>query len=249
MLLRLLLIVVISANIFASGFEQLFNEGNELYRNGKYNEAIVVYKKMLDSNFESANIFYNLGNCYYRLDKLGYAILFYEKGKKLSPGDDDISHNLLFARNNTIDKIETLPSIFIFEWWESLIAVFSVDGWTYLLLLFLFFLLISISVFLLTRNPLFNRYSFFSGLISFLLLIFTLAVLLVRLNADASQQYGVVIESVVEVKTSPDKSSKNAFIIHEGLKSRIDDKLDNWYKIKLEDGKEGWIEESKIGLI
>jgi tetratricopeptide (TPR) repeat protein len=249
MLLRLLLIVVISANIFASGFEQLFNEGNELYRNGKYNEAIVVYKKMLDSNFESANLFYNLGNCYYRLDKLGYAILFYEKGKKLSPGDDDISHNLLFARNNTIDKIETLPSIFIFEWWESLIAVFSVDGWTYLLLLFLFFLLISISVFLLTRNPIFNRYSFFSGLISFLLLIFTLAVLLVRLNTDASQQYGVVIESVVEVKTSPDKSSKNAFIIHEGLKSRIDDKLDNWYKIKLEDGKVGWIEESKIGLI
>ena len=249
MLLRLLLIVVISANIFASGFEQLFNEGNELYRNGKYNEAIVVYKKMLDSNFESANLFYNLGNCYYRLDKLGYAILFYEKGKKLSPGDDDISHNLLFARNNTIDKIETLPSIFIFEWWESLIAVFSVDGWTYLLLIFLFFLLISISVFLLTRNPLFNRYSLFSGLISFLLLIFTLAVLLVRLNTDASQQYGVVIESVVEVKTSPDKSSKNAFIIHEGLKSRIDDKLDNWYKIKLEDGKVGWIEESKIGLI
>ncbi len=249
MLLRLLLIVVISANIFASGFEQLFNEGNELYRNGKYNEAIVVYKKMLDSNFESANLFYNLGNCYYRLDKLGYAILFYEKGKKLSPGDDDIHHNLLFARNNTIDKIETLPSIFIFEWWESLIAVFSVDGWTYLLLLFLFFLLISISVFLLTRNPLFNRYSLFSGLISFLLLIFTLTVLLVRLNTDASQQYGVVIESVVEVKTSPDKSSKNAFIIHEGLKSRIDDKLDNWYKIKLEDGKVGWIEESKIGLI
>jgi hypothetical protein len=190
-----------------------------------------------------------LGNCYFRLDKPGYAILYYEKAKKLSPGDDDINHNLLFAQKNTIDRIDTLPSIFIFEWWESLITLLTVDGWTYLLLIFLFLLLLSISVFLLTRNPVFNRYSFFGGVISLILLLFTLTVLLVQLNADRYHQYGIIIETVVEVKTSPDQNSQDAFIIHEGLKVRIEDKLDNWFKIKLEDGKIGWLEESKVGLI
>lgn len=249
MIYKFILLFLISAQLFASDVETLFLQGNEFYRQGKYNEAIEVYENIIDLNYNSSSLYYNLGNCYFRIDKLGYAILFYEKAKKLSPGDDDINHNLLFAQKNTVDKIDSLPSIFIFEWWDSLISLLSVDGWTYLSLFLLFLLLLSISIFLLTRNPVFNRYSFFSGLTSFFLLITTITILLIQLNADRYYKYGIVTESVVEVKSSPDQNSQEAFIIHEGLKVRIDDKLDNWFKIKLEDGKIGWLEESKIGLI
>src|SRR5690606_3967693 len=95
-------------------------------------KAIEVYKDLINSGFEGTSLYYNLGNSYYRTGKIGLAILYYEKALKLSPGDEDIRHNLALANLKTIDKVESLPKFFLFEWWDSLLTLFTISGWTIL---------------------------------------------------------------------------------------------------------------------
>ena len=115
----------------ASQIDDLMKQGNAAYQNGNYQNAISDYEKLVNDGYEGVSLYYNLGNAYYKDGKLGYSILYYEKALKLAPNDDDIQHNLAIANSKTIDKINTLPRFFIFQWWESLLSFFSVKGWTY----------------------------------------------------------------------------------------------------------------------
>ncbi len=238
-----------SSFTFASQVEDLMKQGNEFYQNKQYDKAADTYQKIINMGYEGTSLYYNLGNAYYREGKLGYAILNYEKALKLSPGDDDIIHNLTIANTKTVDKIDTLPKFFLFQWWESLLTLFSLTGWTYTAYLFYILLLASIGLYFFAKKPGIQRYSFFSGLISALLLIITAALLLINLNRELNIKNAVVVSPIAAVKLSPDPSSNDAFVIHEGLKVRELDQVDSWIKIRLQDGKEGWINQSDIAAI
>ena len=108
-----------------------FDKANDLYRKNKFEDAVKEYKKLIDDGYESAALYYNLGNAYYREGNIGHAILYYEKALKLEPNDDDIIHNIAIADSKTVDKIEPLPKFFLFQWWEALLAVFTIKGWTW----------------------------------------------------------------------------------------------------------------------
>ncbi len=246
-----LVIMILSASnlSFASEQEDLMKQGNQFYQDKQYEKAIDDYQKVINLGFESTSLYYNLGNAYYRDGKIGLAILYYEKALRLSPGDDDVIHNLTIANTKTVDKIDTLPKFFLFQWWESLLAIFSLKGWTNLVYLFYLLLLSSIGFYFFAKKLNYQRYSFFTGLISAIFLIVTSIFLIINLNRELNVKNAIVIQPTATVKLSPDPSSNDAFIVHEGLKVTELDKVESWIKIRLQDGKEGWIQQNEIGTI
>lgn len=245
----LALTVFMTGSLFASQVDNLMKQGNDFYQQKKYENAIAAYQILADEGYEGVALFYNLGNSYYRDGKIGYAILYYEKALRISPNDDDVQHNLAIARAKTVDKIDTLPQFFIFQWWESLLALFSVTGWTYLSYFLYLLVLISAGTYFFARNNKWQRYSFLGGLAISIILIFSVILLIVNLNRELNIKQGIIIKPVISVKLSPDPNSNDAFVIHEGLKVQLEDKVDDWVKIRLHDGKIGWLPEDDVAAI
>jgi len=243
------IIFIVASFSFAQNEEEIFQQGNEYFQKKQYDNAIESYRKLVNSGYEGTALYYNLGNAYYREGKIGYAILYYEKALKLSPGDEDIKHNLALANLKTIDKLESFPKFFLFEWWEGLLALFSASGWTIVTYIFYILLILSVAFYFYSRNHYQQKAVVISGLSGFILLVLSCTLLVIKFNKELNIKSGVVVENTVNVKLSPDAGSNDAFIIHEGLKVRLEDEVDNWIKIRLEDGKVGWIQESDAKII
>lgn len=233
---------LLCAQLNASKSSSRMDEANTFYREGSYEQAIEIYKSLVKKGYLGVSLFYNLGNSYYRVGKLGYAVLYYEKALKISPSDEDVKHNLNFIHLGTVDRIQPLPEFFLFDWWESLLDSFSSNGWAYIVFFFYLLMLINIGAYFFAGSVKQQKIFFFSGIAAFLILTFCISMLVVKSNRDATLISGVIVEQVVTVKSSPDPQSTDSFVIHEGLKVNLEDKLDNWVKIRLADGKVGWIE-------
>ena len=246
----ILLFVLLCIDIsFASTQDALISKGNQAYQSGNFAQAADAYQQVVNEGFESPVLYYNLGNSYYRLGKIGYAILNYERAQKLAPGDEDITHNLALANSRIVDKIDNIPPFFLFKWWESLLAFFTISGWTYTAYFFYILILLSIGLFFFTKSPLSQKLSLYSAAGFILLLIITSTFLAIRMNRELYNKNGVVIEQAVTAKLSPDDKSSDAFVIHEGIKVRLEDKVNDWVRIRLRDGKVGWLPEKDLRTI
>jgi len=242
---RIIVIILFSilaaGTTFANQLDKLMQEGGDYYRNGEYDKAIETYEKIVLDGYEGTTLFYNLANSYYRIGKLGYAILNYERALKLSPIDEDIKHNLAFANLSTIDRIQPLPKFFIFDIWETILGMFSVNGWSYLAYFLYIILLLFAAYYFFVKTIFQQKLILFSGLGMLVILALTISLLVVKVNRETTEKSGVIVVQSVTVKTSPDIQSTDTFVIHEGLKVRLEDKLDEWIKIRLADGKVGWL--------
>ena len=250
LLKQIILIVLFSilaaGNAFANQLDELMQKGGDYYRNGEYDQAIETYEKIMSDGYEGTALYYNLANSYYRIGKLGYAILNYERALKFSPSDEDVKHNLSFANLSTIDRIQPLPKFFIFDIWEAILGMFSVNGWSYLAYFLYIILILFIAYYFFVKTILQQKIILFSGLGVLIILALTVSLLVVKVNREKTEKSGVVVVQSVTVKTSPDIKSTDTFIIHEGLKVKLEDKLDEWIKIRLADGKVGWMQKSDL---
>lgn len=246
-----ILLFLISYNFysFSSDTENLFLKGNEHFQNKEYDKAIEIYEQLVDEGYEGTSLYFNLGNSYYRTGKLGYAILYYERALKLSPGDSDTEFNLSLANLRTVDKVESLPKFFLFDWWEGLLGFYSLSGWTIAVYIFYILLLGSIGFYFFSKSIFQQKILLITALVSFLLLILTSTLLFIKLNREINIENGVIIEQSVNVKLSPDDLSNDAFIIHEGLKVILEDEVNNWVRIRLLDGKVGWMPKENLRVI
>ncbi len=240
---------LIGSSIFAQNIETLMKTGNEAYQNNKYSEAIDNYQKIIKQGYISSELFYNLGNAYFKNNKLGKAILYYEKALKLSPLDEDAAYNLKIAKARTVDKIKEIPQLFIVRWWNILLSVFNTSGWQIIVLVFYFLLLASIGVYFLIKNINIQRIAFILGFFNLIAFAISVILLISSYTRETSNNYGILQKSVASVKISPDSQSNDAFVIHEGSKFLIEDKVNNWVKIKLADGKVGWLPENTFETI
>ncbi len=239
----LILFLLISTLSFANEKELInyIQKGNIEYKNQNYELALENYLKVLHQGYTSAELYYNIGNTYYRLGKLGYAILNFEKALKLAPGDEDAQHNLKVANAHTIDRLQTIPKLFLIEWWDYLLMLFTFNGWAFIFILFFILFLALIAFYFYYKNSSYQKPIFFAGLANIVLLFLVLTILIVRYNYETTNEFGILVESNANVKVAPDFDANDAFIIHEGIKFKIEDKVENWTKIKLTDGKVGWL--------
>jgi tetratricopeptide (TPR) repeat protein len=244
-----LLFVIVCSVVVASQAEDTLQKANTYYREGEYDKAIEEYKILVDEGYIGTSLFYNLGNANYRIGKIGYAILYYEKALALSPSDEDVKHNLDFAHLSTVDRIQPLPRFFLFDWWETLLGIFSDNGWAYVVFVFYLLVILLAGAYSYSKTVEQQKIFFFSAISGVFLLAFSISLLVIKINREATLKSGVIVEQVVTVKFSPDPQSTDAFIIHEGLKVNLEDQLDNWVKIRLADGKIGWIEQTFVEQI
>ena len=238
----MILILLTPLDALCQNISESMQQAGEYYRNGEFDKAIRIYEELISDGYQGTSLYFNLANSYYRVGKLGYAILNFERALKTSPSDEDVKHNLAFANLSTVDRIQPLPTFFLFEWWETLLTSLSVNGWTYLAYFFFIVLLLLITLYFFAKTVSQQKIILFSGLANLVLLLLIVSLLVVKINREQTHISGVIIGQSITVKNSPDEKSTDAFVIHEGLKVKLEDRLDNWVKIRLADGKVGWVE-------
>jgi len=241
--IRRILIVLggLIAPLSSQTAEDIFARANEQYRAGRFNEAVQSYEEVATQGWVSPSVFYNLGNAYYRMGRVGPAMLAYERALKLDPSDEDARHNLRLLSLRTIDRIEPLPELFIVEWIREFGTVVSPTSMNAVFAASWVVLFLSLGALYLTSSATFMRVFRIVVLAAFGVVVLSGASLLLYRWADTSEHTAIVMEQTVTVKSSPDNESVDAFVIHEGLKVRITDAVGEWVRIALPDGKVGWV--------
>ncbi|WP_242203106.1 tetratricopeptide repeat protein [Aestuariivivens insulae] len=224
----------------------LFDKANTFYNDGKYAEAIDAYNQILDTGKHSAELYFNLGNAHYKLNNIAPSIYFYEKALQLSPNDEDIKNNLSFARNMTIDDIDIIPETGMAKIINSLTHYLSFDGWAKTVVVFVFCFVILFLTYYFAYSTLRKRIAFLASMASLFLFCITLALAFHKYNLDQKDRPAIVFASESKVKSEPNTRSEELFRLHEGTKVQIMDTISDWKKIKLSDGKTGWVTNEDI---
>jgi len=228
--------------------DDLFKESNDLYTNGDYQNAVEGYLDILKSGFESAELYFNIGNSFYKLNNIPESNYYYEKAKSISPNDDDILTNLSFAQNLRIDKIETLPVTDIQNLKLSILDLLSEKGWSFMLIILIWMTCFAFILYIFSNDSKFKR-SFFS--ISLLFLILSSFTLFVNIEKKKNSEikYAIIYDKEIEVWSEPNNISELKFLLHEGTKVKQIDVIEDWLNIQLENGTIGWIQSSSLRIL
>ncbi len=230
--------------------EQLWDAANTAYINENYTQAIEGYEMILSRSEHSAKLYYNLANALFKDGDLGAAILNYNRALRLSPGDDDIRYNLhTIVEAKTKDKIEAIPQFFALVWLSSLRDMISGAAWVAISLLALVVALLALLLYLLSSTLNLRKAGFYTSAAAILIFICTTWAAYSARERVLSEDEAIVMVSSTAVKSSPDGSATELFILHEGTKLTITEHLDEWVEVVIADGKKGWLESKTIEVI
>ena len=229
--------------------EQRFEQGNEAYQQGKISEAMDIYESIFRNGYVSGPLYYNLGNAYYRSGNIPRAILNYERALRLMPGDDDLRHNLQLANLMITDKIEPIPRLFLWDYVDAVKNALTLEAATWLAYAGFVLVIGCICVVILGRTYLIRKLALWGSAVSVLFLLVLVALFFVKVNDVSRMNEAVVTANIVTVKNSPDEKSSDAFVLHGGVKVQIVDRLSSWIKVRLADGKVGWMESKETERI
>ena len=229
--------------------DTVFNEGNTLYNQGKYAEAIKKYEALLDKNEHAVALYFNLANAHYKLNNIAPSVYYFEKAKLLSTDDKDIENNLVFAQNMTVDAIDTLPEVGFSRIFKNIVNTFSSDSWAKLaisgiLAFVLFFLLYHF-----TSATSQKRVAFVISVLGFLVAVFSLVIAFQKNNLEIKNNPAIIFAQESRVKADPNNTSEEVFRLHEGTKVQVLESYENWCKIEIADKTTGWIPSEDVKLL
>lgn len=224
----------------------VFENANTAYNNAKYEKAVSLYKEILDQGEHSAALYYNLANCYYRLNNVGESVFYYEKAQLLNPNDQDIKVNAAFAQNMAIDAVELLPQTQLTHMKNSFFNSFSTEGWAILAVVLAWLFALFIGLYLWNKAPFLKRTFFILAILSSLLLVSSISISFMKYSTEESTIYGILFSEKIDVWAEPNSRSEVLFLLHEGTKVQLLDALQEWQKIKIANGSEGWIKGGNI---
>lgn len=226
-----------------------FKKANDFFNNGDYNSAAEIYNNLLENGFKENEIYYNLGNTYFRLEKIPLAILNYERAKKLNPSDEDINFNLKIAYLRIVDKFEPVPKLFFIEWYEQIVRLFYSGDWGILLVVSVWIFFISLVLVFFSSNSSLRRTVALTTFISLFLIMISSFLGYKSYVYENEKNEAIIFNPSVYVKSAPDPGSTDLFILHEGTKVIINESIDNWLQIRVENGDIGWIKNDEIEII
>lgn len=241
------LLLLAATQIYAQeNVEQLWEKANAFYTTEEFQKAASVYEQILENGHESAKLYFNLGNAYYKMGDVNQAILNYERAKLLAPQDADIDFNLKIANQFVVTKIDELPQPFFLRWRNSVINKYPADTWSGISIAAFVLFLVLLSFYLLSKRVSVKRISFFVAIFAIILSGFTYSMASRQKQKLVKRNHAIVFCPRVTVKSSPAENGTDLFLIYEGLKVEITDSLNTWKEIKLADGNEGWLPDSCI---
>jgi len=235
-------LVLFAGGAFGQSPEQLYEQANSLYQQGKAAEARDLYESIVQNGHVSGDLCYNLGNAYYKTGNIAKAILNYERARRLMPSDEDLRHNLQIANLVITDRIEPAPRLFVWDYWDGLKSMVSTRTATWLAYFVFVVLVLTVSLVVLARTYRLRKAGLLASVVTGLTLVVLLVLLFAKIADDHRTDEAIVIASITTIKNSPDSKSSDAFVLHAGVKIQIIDSVSDWVKIRLADGKVGWME-------
>lgn len=226
--------------------QQSFVDANKLYQNSNYTDAVTAYENLLKQGQESSELYFNLGNAYYKLNKVAPAIFNLEKALAICPNDKEIQNNLAFAQKMTIDEVVEVPKVGFSKIVQDFTSIFHFETWAWLTIFFSVLVLICFVGYYFSETTTIKRV-FFSTMLTFLLLIIvSFFAGFYEKNNYESTKPAIVFAEIANVKSEPNTNASDVFVIHAGTKVFVLESLNNFKKIRLLDLKQGWIENNKI---
>ena len=247
-------ILLLSLGAFASEpGSALLDNATSAYAKGDFQKAANLYSDILKMGYDAPEIYYNLGNCYFKLDQIGMSILNYERAKKISARDEDLNFNLKLASQRTLDKVEPLPQLFLEEWWEGLIKMHSEKTWgirsIISFLVFLFFL----GVFITSNKAFTKQLGFWLSILFIVFSAFSFFIAKSSYKNAGTHDSAVILSSSAEVKNSPAETGKKLFILHEGTTVLTTQVImspeGEWVMVQLSPEKAGWVKRASLEFI
>ncbi len=250
-------LIIVNFNIVQAGnnnaekinFDTVLVNAATAYSKGEFEYAAKLYRSIYDKGYSSYELLYNLGNSYYKINKIGLAILFYERALLLNPFDRDLKFNLELAKTKIVDKPQEIQQSFIPKLCDKIRNILGVKQWGIISITLFSMFFIALALFFILQNPTYKKVCFYFGIVFFICTVFAAIFTRQQYNNLKNNQYAIVMVPTVTIKSSPDDNSTNLFVVHEGTKMKIFDKINEWTEIRLSDGKTGWIKSACIEKI
>lgn len=248
-LIFIMLVFMFSASVYSFEPKSEFKKANDLFNDGKYDKAAETYNSLIDSGFKESEIYFNLGNSYFRLEKIPHAILCYERARRLNPGDADINFNLKLANLRIIDKFEPIPKLFFVEWYEQAVRLLYSGDWSIVLIVSAWVFFISLVFLFYSSITLVRKIVLITTFVSLFVMPISSFFGYKAYIYENDVNQGIIFNPSVYVKSAPDPGSTDLFILHEGTKIVVTESIDNWIQITVENGDIGWIQKNEIEVI
>ena len=244
------ILFVVSFAVSVRGAEptsaERWSSGNAAYSAGNYDDAIAEYQAIVDGGEYSLELYYNLANAHFKAENIGKAILYYNKALRLDPSQEDVLHNLAIAEAKTKDRVGEETTFFLAEWMRALRNTMSCTTWSVLSLV-AFALFLAFALLFLLASPIkVRKAGFFCALCAVVLFVATISFAISSRNDILTHDEAIVLSSAISVKSSPDRSATDLFVLHEGTKVRIVSEIEEWCEVVLADGKKGWLQKNDI---
>lgn len=236
-------------NTYGDNFENTVQKANSAYNQGLYDSAIIMYEEVIEAEMESSVLYYNLANAYFKNSNIPKSILYYEKAIKLDPNDEDLLYNLNVANAMIVDKIEKVPTMFYKNWWNYFYNMFSANIWTLISISIWITFLVLFSIFILSRELVLKKLSFYLAVLFFIGSLASFGLASQKYYYTRENKEAIIFTPTITVKSSPTMGSVDLFVVHEGTKVSIIDNVENWYKIKIQDGSIGWLPAETMEMI
>lgn len=245
-ILALLLLFSLPLVSRADDYSTLFKQGNEAYGKARYQDAVGLYQQVLNKGCHSEEVYFNLGNAYFKLGDIPSALLNYEKAHKLAPGDEDVNFNIYFANSKTSDKVEPAPEFFATRWWHNIILHYSIKALSVVSIILLIIGSGLLVIYLFVNVVLLKKVAFYLGALVLFSGLLTVFIANRQTHYFNDYQQAIIFSGSVNVRSAPVDQAVTLFILHEGTKVNILDNSGEWLKIQLANGTEGWIHEADI---
>jgi len=226
-----------------------FNKGVTLFTSGSYGEALQVWTDIYNTGYRSANLDYNIGNAYFKLNNIPGAILFYERAYLLNPADENVNYNLQIARTLIVDRFREIPELFFVRWYNFVSLFLKANTWAVLSMVSFILCLLLLSLYIYSSRYKQKVIGFWLALIFIVLSASSLSFSLRNKSLVYDSHKAVISSPLVNGKSSPDTSGTDLFILHEGTKVTIEDEVGEWFEIRLSDGNKGWVPVNCLNII
>lgn len=229
--------------------ETLFAKAKTAYDSNNFEKALEAYQEIEKQNVESFELYYNIGNCYFKLNQIAKSIQYYSKSLKIQPNNADAKNNLKFAYLKTRDKIEPQEELFLNRWWKSIYNSNTSNKWAWTGLITFILFNGSVVLFLISQSERKRKLFFFNSILLFVLTFSTFVFSYYQYKYTSTQSEAVILNNSISIKSAPNLNATNLFVLHEGTVVRVIEKNESWIRIQLDNQKEGWININEILFI